>query len=271
MLYLPARSQQARKQEDFFLALYTVWCLIEFGNSVGVRLRWLSFQQSLIDVKHADWVLRNIGSMAIWLESEAEPSPTLADSLYKLGPIGEDSQTGVPSASPEPSTGHFDYFTLGDYQRPPKRSPTYPFVPLGPSKAPILKSLGKVSKVNQKHRQRRAVPPIPNRLVHTKSILTGPHRIRHSSTIDTHNSASFEDTAVWDRKAILSLGMYVPQTLSHLHNGVILASKPSQSALSSFFILLERSAWPAGARGCLPVFPRTVYPKNSESLHSLLP
>ena len=159
--------------------------------------------------------------MAIWLESEAEPSPTLDDSLYKLGPIGEDSQAGAPSACPKPSTGHFGYFAFEDNQKPPKRSPTYPFVALGPSQAPILKSLGKVSKVNQKHRKGGAVPSIPNRLVHTESNLTGPHRIRHSSTIDTHNSASFEDTAVWDRKAILSLGMYSHQTLSSLHNGVI--------------------------------------------------
>lgn len=173
--------------------------------------------------------------MAIWLESEAEPSPTLDDSLYKLGPIGEDSQAGAPSACPGPSTGHFGYFAFENNQRPPKRSPTYPFVPLGPSEAPILKSLGKVSKVNQKHRKRRAVPSIPNRLVHTKSNLTGPHRIRHSSTIDTYNSASFEDTAVWDRKAILSLGMYSHQTLSNLRNGVILASKQYQSILASFF------------------------------------
>ena len=204
--------------------------------------------------------------MAIWLESEAEPSPTLDDSLYKLGPIGENSQAGAPSACPGPSTGHSEYFAFEDNQRPPKRSPTYPFVPLGPSEAPILKSLGKVSKVNQKHRKRRAVPSIPNRLVHTKSNLTGPHRIRHSSTIDTNNSASFEDTAVWDRKAILSLGMYSHQTLSNLHNGVILASKQYQSTLSSFFFLLERSAWPAGASGCRPVFPRTIYPRNSRFL-----
>ena len=204
--------------------------------------------------------------MAIWLESEAEPSPTLEDSLYKLGSMGEDSQAGAPSACPGPSTRHFEYFAFEDNQRQPKRIPTYPFVPLGPSEAPILKSLGKVSKANQKHRKRRAVPSIPNRLVRTKSNLTGPHRIRHSSTINTYNSASFEDTAVWDRKAILSLGMYSHQTLSNLHNGVILALKQYKSTLSSFFFLLECSAWPAGASGCRPMFPRTIYPRNSRFL-----
>ena len=35
---------------------------------------------------------------------------------------------------------------------------------------------------------------------------------------------------MWDQKAILSLGMYSLQTLSLLHDGVILASKPYQSA-----------------------------------------
>ena len=160
--------------------------------------------------------------MAIWLESEVEPSTTLDASLHELGSISEDGQTQAPSASPEGLTGHVDYFDFGDHQRHPKRSPTYPFVPPGPSEAHILKALGKSSNVYQTYQKRKNVPRIPKRKVHPKPSLTGPHTIRHSSTIDTYNSASFEDTAVWDQKAILSLGMYPPQTLSRFHTRVIL-------------------------------------------------
>lgn len=145
--------------------------------------------------------------MEIWLESEAEPSTTLTASLDGLGSMSEDSQTQAPSASPEGSSEHFDWFDFGDHQKPPKRSPTYPFVPPGPSEAHILKSLGKSSNLYRTYAKRRIAPPVPKRIVHTKPNLSGPHSLRHSSTIDTNNSESFEETAVWDQKAILSLGM----------------------------------------------------------------
>ena len=145
--------------------------------------------------------------MAIWVQSEAEPSTTPAASLYGLESMSEDSQARAPPASPEGLSEHFDCYDFGDQKGPPKRSPTYPFVPPGPSEAHILKSLGKSSNVYQTYAKRRIVPPLPKRIVHTKSNLSGPHSLRHSSTIDTNNSESFEETAVWDQKAILSLGM----------------------------------------------------------------
>lgn len=145
--------------------------------------------------------------MAIWAQSEAEPSTTPAVSFYRLESMGDDSQSWEPPASPEGLSEPFDYHDFGDHQQPPKRSPTYPFVPPGPSEAHILKSLGKSSNVYHTYAKRGIVPPVPKRIVHTTPNLSGPHSLRHSSTIDTNNSESFEETAVWDQKAILSLGM----------------------------------------------------------------
>lgn len=129
-------------------------------------------------------------------------------SLYQLGSISEDSHTRAPLASPEDLTGRFDYFDFGGQPNPPKRSPTYPFVLPGPSEEHILKSLGRASNVYQRNQKRRSAPPVSKRIVHTEPNLPGPNQIRHSTTMDTNNSASFEDTAVWDQKSILSLGIY---------------------------------------------------------------
>lgn len=148
--------------------------------------------------------------MAISLGPEAEPARNLDENLFELGHISEDSHTPVPSASPKDISTHFDYFDFGGQQKPPKRSPTYPFVPPGPSEEHILKSLGRVSNRYPKSQKRKFAPSVSKKPVHTEPNLPGPNQIRHSSTINTNNSASFEDTAVWDQKAILSLGMYPP-------------------------------------------------------------
>ena len=143
--------------------------------------------------------------MAIWLGSEAQPSSILEARSYGLGSVNEDR---LSLASPEDLPEHIGYFDFGHHQTQPKRSPTYPFVPPGPTKAHILKSLGKASTVYHPHQKRRVVPPIPNGNVHNDPNLTGVRRIRHTSTGDTNHSDSFEHTAIWDQKAILSLGMY---------------------------------------------------------------
>lgn len=146
--------------------------------------------------------------MAPSTESKAEPSTTSNANLRDLGPISEESHTRAPSASPEDFTRQFDHFDFVSEQRPPKRSPTYPFVPPGPSEEHILGSRGRASNVHRKHQKRNNAPPVVKGKVHTEPNSPGLNRIRHASTIDTNNSASFEDTAVWDQKAILSLGMY---------------------------------------------------------------
>ena len=146
--------------------------------------------------------------MAIRLESETQPSSTLEARSYGLQSVNEDNQFLVSLASPEDLPEHPDYLHFRHHQTQPKRSPTYPFVPPGPTKAHILKSLSKSSTVYHLHQKRRVVPPIPNGKVLNDPILAGVQRIRHSSTVDTKNSDSFELTAIWDQKAILSLGMY---------------------------------------------------------------
>lgn len=145
--------------------------------------------------------------MAASLKSEAEHTTTLDASIHELESIDEDSHIRAPSASPEENSDRFDYFDFGGQQKPPKRSPTYPFVPPGPSEE-HLRSLGRVSNRYPRSQKRKFVPSISKKIVHTEPNLPGSNRIRHSSTFNTNNSASFEDTAIWDQKAILSLGMY---------------------------------------------------------------
>lgn len=149
--------------------------------------------------------------------AEAETSMTLDASLYQLGSINEDSHTQAPSGSPEDSTEHLDCIDFGGHPKPPKRSPTYPFTPPGPSKEHTPKLLGRGSNLYQRNQKRGSGPPVSKKTVHTKPNPLGPNQIRHSTTMDTNNSASFEDTAVWDQKAILSLGMYPLHTLGSFH------------------------------------------------------
>lgn len=152
--------------------------------------------------------------------AEDEPFTTVDPSLYQLGSISEDSHIRAPSASPEDLTVHYDSIDFGGHQKSPKRSSTFPYVPRGPSVELALKI---ASNGYQRNQERRSEPPASEKLVHSGPNLPGPKQIRHSATIDTYNSASFEDTAVWDQKAILSLGMYPPQTMSDLYTFVMLA------------------------------------------------
>ena len=164
--------------------------------------------------------------MAIWLGPEAQPSSTLEARSYGLESVNE---YHVSLASPEDLPEHPDYFDFGHHQKQPKRNPTFP---PSPSEVHNFKSLGRARNLYHFDQKRRVVPPLSKRHVQTKPSLTGPHRIRHSSTIDTNNSESFEHTAVWDQKAILSLGMSSPQTLVNMHNNTALSSKPSLSAFT---------------------------------------
>ena len=149
--------------------------------------------------------------MAFWVESAAEASTTLDADFSERRPTDEDGQTQVPPTSPDDSTECFDHFDLGDLWKPPQRRETYPFDPPSPSQAHVLKPIT-ANSAYPTARKRRVVPPIPRRTVHTESNWAGPHPIRHASTMDTYHSASFDDTAVWDQKAILSLGMYLVQS-----------------------------------------------------------
>ena len=163
--------------------------------------------------------------MAPLSESKAEPSITWNANLHDLGPISEENHTRAPSASPEDFTQCFDHFDFVSEQKAPKRSPTYPFVPPGPSEEHIRKSRGRASNVYRKHQKRNYAPLAIKGKVHTEPDSPALNHIRHASTIDTKNSASFEDTAVWDQKAILSLGMYSYQPLRTSHGFMTFASR----------------------------------------------
>ena len=173
--------------------------------------------------------------MAYRRRSEAEPSTTLDFSLYGSEPIAGDSQTRAPPASQGAWTEQSDYSDFGDPYRPSKRSPTYPFVPCGSSDAHTHRTSGRVSNVFSK---------ILKREVDDGHSFTGPNNIRHASTFDTYKSASFEDTAVWDEKAILSLGMYPFPAPSVMRNTLILALKLYETSLPSSpeVVFLEYSA-----------------------------
>lgn len=149
--------------------------------------------------------------------AEAEPSTIMDAGLYQLGSINEDGHTQATSGSPQGSTEGFNYFDFGGQPKPPKRSPTYPFIPPGPSEEHIPKILTSGSNLSQRNQKRGSAPLVSKITVHNKLNRPGPNQIRHSNTMDTNNSASFEDTAIWDQKAILSLGMLLPHTLSNFH------------------------------------------------------
>ena len=136
--------------------------------------------------------------MAYRRGSEAEPSTTLDSRLYQQGTMVGDSQTRAPSASSDAWAEQSEYSDFVDFQKASKRSPTYPFVAHGPSEPHIHKSSRKIGSLFSVR---------PKRQVEIGHNCTGPYGIRHASTFDTYKSASFEDTAVWDEKAILSLGM----------------------------------------------------------------
>ena len=155
--------------------------------------------------------------MANRFNLEAQRSATRDASLYGSENMSEDSQNRASLASPDDSAEQSDYFDFGE----PKRRPTYPFVPPRPTEARAVRSLSKASNGYLKHQKRRSKPPIPIRHVDIEPNLSGPPRIQHTSTMGTDNSAPFEDTAVWDQKAILSLGRYPPLILSVLNSGFI--------------------------------------------------
>lgn len=190
-------------------------------------------------------------------ESKAEPSKPWNANLNELGPISEESHTREPSASPEDLPGDFDYFDFVNEQKPPKRSPTYPFVPPGPSKEHILGLQGRASNVYRKYYKHNYAPPVSQGKVHTEPNSPGLKHILHASTIDTNNSASFEDTAVWDQKAILSLGIYPCQTPGTSHSFMTFASKALQSALSTHCYFPSRCSTQFAAE-CLAVLLKCI-------------
>lgn len=134
-----------------------------------------------------------------------------------LDAIREDGGSRERSGSPEPMRNSVDVNDF-EYQLP-QRGLTHPTVPQG------LKVRSLSGGINPPRRSngtagkakvggdptRRRKPPLSHRFFHRTqspdSDRSYPGPKRHS-TINTEVSASFEETAMWDHKTILSLGMY---------------------------------------------------------------
>ncbi len=154
--------------------------------------------------------------MAASSASEAEPLTSPEESFHGLGSISEDGDGRAPSASPELSPDRSSYFDHAAQENAPQRSQTYPLVASTLSDEHIRKSFNRSSTANQPSQKHRTSRPPSKRS--TFSELNSPIQNQsRQSTIDTKNSLPFEDTAVWDEKAILSLGMCFPRSLSYVN------------------------------------------------------
>ncbi len=154
--------------------------------------------------------------MAASFASEAEPLASPEESFRGLGPISEDGDGRAPSASPEPYPERPDYFDHTAQEKAPQRSQTYPLVPSILSDKHIRKPMNRSSTANRPSQKHRISRRPSKRSTFSEPDLPIQNQSRQS-TIDTKNSLSFEDTAVWDEKAILSLGMYFPRSLSYVN------------------------------------------------------
>lgn len=127
---------------------------------------------------------------------------SLSTSPTDLGPIIEDS----PAQPKSPKTESIDF---GEIQQAPRRSLTQA---INTSWTPEERRPGYLRRAKTLHTSNHDHPTFPNKPL--ERIILGEasspypsQKIRRHSTIETKNSASFEETAVWDQKAILSLGM----------------------------------------------------------------
>lgn len=133
--------------------------------------------------------------------------------LERLQTIGESSSSSLPGEqclSPEPIGSQ----PLGDFQSgqpnqdPEENSPTSPTVSRTSSdirSAPTAKSNG-TRTGGQKH---KSAPPASSKIKHVEGSIPGQRVKRRSTTLTTNTdfSEAFHETAVWDQKTILALGM----------------------------------------------------------------
>lgn len=140
-----------------------------------------------------------------------ETLANISTSTDGLGAISENSLLREQSASPEPiqeGTAYFD-FQDGRYQRPqsPRQSSiNQPLVADGSAEGSEPNSLNKANRTRTYDKRSKSVPPISGKTKLVESQIAGQVPRRHSTNL-TQNSESFAETAVWDQKAILSLGM----------------------------------------------------------------
>lgn len=133
--------------------------------------------------------------------------------LEKLQTIGESSQSSLlreRSLSPEPIEGQpfLDFQSGHPNQDSEENSPSSPTAS-GPSgdfrSVPITKS-NRTRTGGQKH---KSAPPTSSKHKLVEGSVSGQRAKRQSTTLttNTENSEAFHETAVWDQKTILALGM----------------------------------------------------------------
>ena len=141
--------------------------------------------------------------------SNGEPLTTLAvldTSVDELGPLSGDSLLREQSASPEPISERRDYFNFEGAQQGLRRRSTHPPVATESLEGQEPGPLGRASTTRVSNKNFKSAPPSSfdkNTFVEDHHSGQSPRR---NSTIGTQNSLSFDETAVWDQKAILSLG-----------------------------------------------------------------
>ncbi|KAL9099785.1 MAG: hypothetical protein Q9163_004758 [Psora crenata] len=138
--------------------------------------------------------------------------------LRDLVTISEDDPLPLQPASPAPDAGHSERLDFCPGQTTPTRSATDPAVShgsigqLGDSTIVRANTTGTTHGTLPADSGSSKTKANPPRAFSHSNQKRSPvdasqpgHSIRRHSTIDTNWSESFEDTAVWDRKAILSL------------------------------------------------------------------
>lgn len=148
-------------------------------------------------------------------ESNNQPLTNVDTNLGGLSSISENSHPSLlreQSASPEPiEEGRNVYFDLEHLRRrqDSKESPSNSPTTTGPLDERESSSLNKANR--SKTQRSSGVPPSAIRNKHAEAHVSSQSQRRQSTTTTQNtqssgNSEPFEDSEVWDQKAILSLG-----------------------------------------------------------------
>ena len=139
------------------------------------------------------------------------------DILVPLDPITEDRILRTETASPTVDAEHIGYFDFAPKNKGLRRSSTDPNLSPGSSKHSVPSPKARAQTTYESHPEssRSAGPPKAKSSFWTQLGLSRQdtpdhtphlHLNRRHSTHETNYSESFEASAVWDRKAVLSLG-----------------------------------------------------------------
>ena len=142
--------------------------------------------------------------------SNDETLTNISTSVDGLGAISEHSLLREQSTSPEPIQEDIAYFDFQDgrQQQPQSSRQSSTNQPLaeGSAEEKEPNPSNKANRARTYDKKIKSVPPISNKNKLVENQIFGGIPRRHSTNL-TQNSESFAETAVWDQKTILSLGM----------------------------------------------------------------